>query len=557
MHNNRRTRLVLGVLLIIAITLITLDFRDGGASPARSLGADIFGPIEQVTHDVTDPVASLFDSITGGPSAQGTIATLQRQNAELRAELSAAQLSKTARKQLAQLLQLDAGGYRIVTANVIAAGGSFSDTVTLDAGSNDGIKPDETVLNGWGFVGTVTQVSADTSTVLLANDASSVAGVQLAGGGEIGAVTGTGKSTSGSALLRLNLFDANAVLHTGQQVVTYASVGDQPEVPGVPVGTIVSVSSSAGGLTQTAMVRPAVNFTALGVVGVVVQVPRHNPRVSVLPRPVPTVTITTTPSPPGTPSPASSATATPPRPRPRLPRAATEVRGLISFALVAVTVVFQLTVVDRIAFPGGAGPDLVLLLVAALALAGGPLAGVLIGFLAGLALDVAPPGSHLVGQNALVFCLVGYACGLLADDSSGDVEQGHTALFEIVVTAAGAICGEALAALLGVMLSDPRVTWPAITHVLPVAVAYDVLLCPFVLYAAAAALRLAGARREGRRVGWSASQARMPVPGANQGAIRQLAGGSGPRLRLSERDKGPGSIGGLRGPVAGRPAGPA
>ncbi len=307
MHDNRRTRLVLGVLLVIAITLITLDFRDGGASPARSLGADIFGPIEQVTHDVTDPVASLFDSITGGPSAQGTIATLQRQNAELRAELSAAQLSKAARKQLAQLLQLDAGGYRIVTASVIAAGGSFSNTVTLDAGSNDGIKPDETVLNGWGFVGTVTQVSADTSTVLLANDASSVVGVQLAGGGEIGAVTGTGKSMSGSALLRLNLFDANAVLHTGQQVVTYASVGDQPEVPGVPVGTIVSVSS-AGALTQTAMVRPAVNFTALGVVGVVVQVPRHNPRVSVLPRPVPTVTITTTPSPPGSLSPTSSAT---------------------------------------------------------------------------------------------------------------------------------------------------------------------------------------------------------------------------------------------------------
>ena len=230
-------------------------------------------------------------------------------------------------------------------------------------------------------------------------------------------------------------------------------------------------------------------------------------------------------------------------------------RALISFALVAVTVVFQLTVVDRIAFPGGAGPDLVLLLVAALALAGGPLAGVLIGFLAGLALDVAPPGSHFVGQNALVFCLVGYACGLLADDSSGDVEQGHTALFEIVVTAAGAIFGEALAALLGVMLSDPRVTWPAITHVLPVAVAYDVLLCPFVLYAAAAALGLAGARREGRPAGWSASQARTPVPGAKQGAIRQLAGGNSPRLRLSERDRGPRSIGGRRGPGAGRPSG--
>jgi rod shape-determining protein MreD len=163
------------------------------------------------------------------------------------------------------------------------------------------------------------------------------------------------------------------------------------------------------------------------------------------------------------------------------------VRGLISFVAVGLAVIIQLTIVDRIAFPGGTGPDVVLLAVAALAVAGGPLTGVLIGFWAGLALDVAPPGSHLVGQNALVFCLVGYLCGLAADvpNREGVPEQGHTALFEIVITAAGAVLGEVLAALLGVMLSDPQVTWPAIRHVLPVAVAYDLLLCPFVLYAAA------------------------------------------------------------------------
>jgi rod shape-determining protein MreC len=313
-HDSRRTRLVLGVLLIIAIALITLDFRDGGASPARNVGADIFGPVERITHDVTDPVASLFDSITGGPSAQGTIASLQQENAALRAQLSSAQLSKTARKQLAQLLQLDAGGYRIMAANVIAAGGDYSDTVTLDVGRSDGIKPDETVLNGSGFVGTVTQVSEDTSTVLLADDASSAIGVQLQGSGQIGAIRGTGRSTSGSAMLRLTLFDANAVLEPGQQVDTYASVGDQPEVPGVPVGTVVSVHSSPGSLTQTALVRPFVDFTALGVVGVVVQVPKHNPRTSILPRPAPTVTITVTPSTslaPGTSPSAGGPSATP------------------------------------------------------------------------------------------------------------------------------------------------------------------------------------------------------------------------------------------------------
>ena len=318
MHDSRRARLVLGVLLIAAIALITLDFRDGGMSPVRNAGADIFGPVERVTHDVTDPVSSLFDSITGGSSAQGTIASLQRENAELRAELSAAQLSSTARQQLAQLLQLDAGGYRIVPASVIAAGGDYSDTVTLNVGRNAGIKPYETVLNGSGFVGTVTQVSGDTSTVLLANDASSFVGVQMVGSGEIGAVVGTGRSMSGSAMLRLSLFDANAVLQDGEQVDTYGSVGDQPEVPGVPVGTIVSVRNSAGSLTQTALVKPFVNFTALGVVGIVVQVPRHNAPNAILPSPVPTVTVTVTAgaaSPagatPGSPVPSGGASSSP------------------------------------------------------------------------------------------------------------------------------------------------------------------------------------------------------------------------------------------------------
>ena len=233
-------------------------------------------------------------------------------------------------------------------------------------------------------------------------------------------------------------------------------------------------------------------------------------------------------------------------------------RALISFAVAAVAVVVQLTIVDRIAFPGGAGPDVVLLTVAALALANGPLVGALVGFWAGLALDVAPPGSHLVGQDALVFCLVGYACGLAADQPTGDgvPEQGHTALFEIVVTAAGAVLGEALSSLLGAMLSDPRVTWPAIRHVLPVAVAYDVLLSPFVLYAVAAALRPAGARGDRSRADWSALAAQTAVPGGAQGAVRQAGTSHSPRLRLSDRGKGDSWVvgGGLRGQGAGRPA---
>ena len=197
-------------------------------------------------------------------------------------------------------------------------------------------------------------------------------------------------------------------------------------------------------------------------------------------------------------------------------------RWLISILAAGLAVIAQVTIVDRITFPGGTGPDLVLLAVAALALAGGPMLGSLIGFSAGLALDVAPPGSHFVGQDALVFCLIGYVCGLVAENpaSEGVPEQGHTALFEIVVTAVGAVCGEALMALLGVMLSDPRVTWSAIKHVLPVAAGYNVVLAPFALYAAAAVLRLAGTRRESSTAAFSGLPAVGAIAGATQGALR-------------------------------------
>ena len=86
-----------------------------------------------------------------------------------------------------------------------------------------------------------------------------------------------------------------------------------------------------------------------------------------------------------------------------------------------------------------------LLVVAALALPGGPMAGVQTGFLAGLALDVAPPGSHLVGQNALVFSSSDNHAGRWPNDVSGDSGQGQTAPSEIVANAVCAPFGEAAA----------------------------------------------------------------------------------------------------------------
>jgi rod shape-determining protein MreC len=300
-HDSRRNRLVLGVLLIAALALITVDYRDSGAGPLRALnsfGGTVFGPVENIAGDVTRPAAQLVDGVKGAPSASAKISTLEAQNAQLRAELSQAQLSKGDYTQLQQLLQLAGRGrYRIVAANVVAASTDYENTVTLDAGSADGIKPNETVLNGDGLVGHVVSVTSGTSTVLLATDQSSTVGIRMASNGVVGSVTGTGKGLSGPYDLQLTLLQANASVQLGEPLVTFGSVDGSPYVPGVPVGTIVKLEGSPNSLTTMALVRPYVDFSSLGVVGVVVVAPRVNPRNSVLPpaphaKPTPTVTVT-------------------------------------------------------------------------------------------------------------------------------------------------------------------------------------------------------------------------------------------------------------------------
>jgi rod shape-determining protein MreC len=314
-HDSRRTRLVLGALLVVALALITLDARNSSSAPVRALrafGGVVFGSAESVASSVSRPVTGFFSNVGSTSSSQAKIRALQQEVVQLRGQLSQARLDKADEAQLQQLLQLAGRGrYRVVPANVIAAGPAYQDAVSIDAGTSDGIKTGETVLNGAGFVGVVTSVSSHVSTVLLATDGAARVGVRVAtgasGGGEIGLVTGSGNGESGAAALRLQVFDATAVLHPGEQVVTF---GGWPYAPGVPVGVISQVAPGVGTLTKIAYVRPYANDSSLGVVGVVVTPPRHNPLFSVLP-PRPHPTPSPTPSTSARPHPHPSATATP------------------------------------------------------------------------------------------------------------------------------------------------------------------------------------------------------------------------------------------------------
>jgi rod shape-determining protein MreD len=179
-------------------------------------------------------------------------------------------------------------------------------------------------------------------------------------------------------------------------------------------------------------------------------------------------------------------------------------RVLLFFGMVLAAILAQVTVLDNLPLPGGSPPDLVLVVVVTLALVSGPRDGAVIGFAAGLAADIAPPASHFLGENALVFCLIGYGCGRMREPLE------HASWLPLAGVALGVTGGEALHALVGVIFGDPDITWLSARQVLPASLIYDLMVSPFVLYVV---LRL------GRYGEWAAE-------GASAGLLtgREMAG---------------------------------
>jgi rod shape-determining protein MreC len=288
-RDSRRNRFVLGTLLLVALLLITIDYRGGQDSPLRGLrgvGAAVFGPIERTAAAVVRPVGSTVDAIIDAPGEHRKAERLQRENERLRRQIQSGQLDKGRAAQLERLLRpAGLGDYRIVAAEVISAGQGFEDTVTINAGSSSGVRPDMTVMAADGLVGRITRVGPSTATVLLATDAASAVGSRVEGSMQIGITQGRGRRGIGGTAtpLSFQLLDANAPISTGQRIVTLGSDGERPYVPGMPIGTVARVERTPGSLTRTAFVRPFVHFASLDVVGVVVAPPKTDPHDSLLP----------------------------------------------------------------------------------------------------------------------------------------------------------------------------------------------------------------------------------------------------------------------------------
>lgn len=152
----------------------------------------------------------------------------------------------------------------------------------------------------------------------------------------------------------------------------------------------------------------------------------------------------------------------------------TAARNAALLAVVAAAIVLQ-AAVFRFVSVDGVVPNLVLVLVVAVAISRGSQFAAVFGFGAGLLLDLAPPADHVAGRWALALVLVGYLAGRVRQDAR------DSPLASIALVGAMSFVGTSLFALSGVALGDGALPVDLTLRVIVISVLWDVMLAPFLV----------------------------------------------------------------------------
>jgi rod shape-determining protein MreC len=238
-----RARLILALLVLTAVTLMTLDTRGTGpVATVRDSLLSVLTPFRSAAEWVTDPVGDVWNGIVHFDD-------LEEENAELRAQLDQVRGDEvreiTDREVLEQLLAATeitfADDIEQVAARVVAGpSSSFEETVTIDKGSDHGITEGMAVVTGAGFVGRIERVTSNRSIVLLLSDAGMTVSARLVTTQGLGRVDGRGSQRPPVVEL---LADEGAV---AGEILQTSGLEGSLYPPGIPIGRIVSIPGSDG-----------------------------------------------------------------------------------------------------------------------------------------------------------------------------------------------------------------------------------------------------------------------------------------------------------------------
>lgn len=152
----------------------------------------------------------------------------------------------------------------------------------------------------------------------------------------------------------------------------------------------------------------------------------------------------------------------------------TQVRWLVALGAVLLALVVQVSLFPHLAWHGIV-PNLCLLVVVAAALTVDAPFALVLGFTAGLVLDLAPPADHVAGRWALALTIAAFLAARVRQDVR------PSALAVVGTVAAASFAATSIFALSGILLGDPAMSVAGLLEVVLVALVWDVLLTPFVL----------------------------------------------------------------------------
>jgi rod shape-determining protein MreC len=270
---RRRRRTLVGVLVLVSLVLITLDFRqgdDGPLSTAQQLAMAAFSPVQDAVGSVVRPIGGFFSNI-------GQLGRLREENAALEAELDALRSRAVAIADLerendalrdalrmSRRLELTTSAARVIG----QPPGAFRWSVLIDIGSDNGVQRNMAVVNAEGFVGKVTDVTATHARVQLAASPNAGYAVRIADSGQQGLVSGRGSRP----LEMFIIDDPEADIPVGSEVVTRAFQGGS--IPdGIPLGLVEQRGEEGTERAQFLDVVPHVDFSRLDIVLVVLDAP--------------------------------------------------------------------------------------------------------------------------------------------------------------------------------------------------------------------------------------------------------------------------------------------
>lgn len=264
----RNARLLVAILVSISLATITIDYRQGESGPLAGLGRaalTAIAPLQAAVSRITRPVGDFLSTLANLPRIRRENERLKDELAEARAAV-ARQASLEARyEQLVKLLGLqEALDPPTAAALVIGSGVSnFEWTITIDAGTEDGVGVGSPVLAAAGLVGRVVEAGPTSSLVQLIIDPDSRVAARLASSRETGLLVGQGEDD-----LQMRGVDPATEVAAGEPVETAGYQGGLYP-PGIPIGVVSRVVENPAALEKFVTVRPAVDFSTLEVVLVV------------------------------------------------------------------------------------------------------------------------------------------------------------------------------------------------------------------------------------------------------------------------------------------------